>query len=464
MTKRALLVGLMALAMLFGMLPQTALAQEPVELVYTQWGGPDELEVFEYLVGVFNERNPDIRSVFQPIPTDYDTALQTMIAGGTPPDIAMVSDGLFNSLVPTGVLVSLQPFVDASEVDWDNIWPSAIGRYRWDAEAKAFGQGDIYALPRDIGPTVLYINVDLFEAAGVELPDPVVPMTWDQIIDIGTRITVDGAGRHPDEEGFDPTTVEIWGVGDLWYENTVYGNGGRVLSEDGRTFLAPTDQNTIDAIQFLADLRHVYQVRPSTAQIASMSESQMFETGRVAMQTCGRWCVTNYRRVLDFEWDVRPNPVGPSGQITSFNNQEDCTFSGWSGSVGLAIIKGSKGEQYAEQAYRFIEFIFGEEGQIEQAKLGFQIPNQIDVAQTDVFRQPGLPPANVEPYYEAARCQLPGPWTQTPVFGQWFDDLFWNNVWPAVVVDGTMLAEDALQENAAAFQQGLDEAWATLDN
>ncbi len=221
--------------MLFGMLPQTALAQEPVELVYTQWGGPDELEVFEYLVGVFNERNPDIRIVFQPIPTDYDTALQTMIAGGTPPDIAMVSDGLFNSLVPTGVLVSLQPFVDASEVDWDNIWPSAIGRYRWDAEAKAFGQGDIYALPRDIGPTVLYINVDLFEAAGVELPDPVVPMTWDQIIDIGTRITVDGAGRHPDEEGFDPTTVEIWGVGDLWYENTVYGNGGRVLSEDGRT-------------------------------------------------------------------------------------------------------------------------------------------------------------------------------------------------------------------------------------
>ena len=49
------------------------------------------------------------------------------------------------------------------------------------------------------------------------------------------------------------------------------------------------------------------------------------------------------------------------------------------------------------------------------------------------------------------------------MFGQWFDDLFWNNVWPAVVMDGTMLAEDALQENAAAFQQGLDEAWATLD-
>src|SRR5690606_30028383 len=102
--------------------------------------------------------------------------------------------------------------------------------------------------------------------------------------------------------------------------------------------------------------------------------------GRVAMQTCGRWCVTNFRRVLDFEWDVRPNPVGPSGEVTSFNDQEDCTFSGWSGSVGLSIIRGSRGEEFPEEAYRFIEFIFGEEGQIEQAAQGFQIPNQIDVA------------------------------------------------------------------------------------
>lgn len=464
MTKRAFVVSLLALALMFGALPQQAAAQDgPIELVYTQWGGPDELEVFEHLVNVFNERNPDIRIVFQPIPTDYDTALQTMIAGGTPPDIAMISDGLFTSLAPTGVLVSLQPYVDASEVDWDNIWPSAIGRYRWDAETKSYGTGDIYALPRDIGPTNIYINLDIFEEMGVEPPDPVVPMTWDEVIEIGTALTVDAAGRHPDEEGFDPETVEVWGVGDLWFENTVYGNGGRIISEDGRTFVAATDQNTIDAIQFMADLRHVYMVRPSTAQVASMSEAQMFETGRVAMQTCGRWCVTNFRRVLDFEWDVRPNVVGPSGQITSFQNQEDCTFSGWSGSVGLAIIKGSKGEQYPEEAYRFIEFIFGEEGQIEQAGLGFQIPNQIDVAHTDVFIQPGEMPATIEPYYEAARCELPGPWTQTPLYDQWFGDLFWNTVWPAVVVDGTMLAEDALQENAAAFQQGLDEAWATLD-
>jgi multiple sugar transport system substrate-binding protein len=189
----------------------------------------------------------------------------------------------------------------------------------------------------------------------------------------------------------------------------------------------------------------------------------MFETGRIAMTTCGRWCNTNYRRVLDFEYDAVPFPVGPSGEVTAFPGAEDCSFSGWSGSVGLGIIKGSKGEQYAEQAYRFIEFIAGAEGQTEQAALGFQIPNQIELAHTDVFLQPDQPPANAEVFIEAARCQLPGPWVQTPLHGEWFGTLWWDEVWPAVVVDDTMFADEALEEYADEFQARLDDAWSTLD-
>ena len=62
--------------------------------------------------------------------------------------------------------------------------------------------------PSDIGPTVLYINKDLFAAANV-------PLTWDEIVEIGRQITVDANGRHLGEEGFDINTVEVFGVGDL---------------------------------------------------------------------------------------------------------------------------------------------------------------------------------------------------------------------------------------------------------
>lgn len=451
-----LLVGAVAL-------PNLAAAQEPVELTFVGWGGPEEQAVFQHLVDVFNANNPDIVIKYQPIPTDYTTTLKTMIAGGTPPDIAYIPDGDFSAFAPRDQLVNIQPFVDASETfDSDAVWQSALGRYRWDAENKVFGEGPLYALPKDIGPTALFINVDLFNEMGVPLPSFTEPMTWDEFIDLATQLTVDANGNHPGDDGFDVNNVEIWGLGEIWFEDAVFNNGGSIISPDGRTFVMADDQNTIDAVQFLSDLVHVYHVAPGSEQTASMSIGQMFEAGRMAMTTNGRWGTTNYRSVLDFEFDVIPFPVGPGG-VTAYNDQTDCSFSGWSGSVGVGIIAGSKGEEYAAEAYRFIEFIAGAEGQTEQAALGFQIPNQIDLANSDVFLQRDQYPAHAEVFIEAARCQPPGPWTRTPNYGEWFNDTFWGGVWPAVVTDGTELAEDALYDAAETFQEDLDTAWASIE-
>ncbi|MCI0394968.1 MAG: sugar ABC transporter substrate-binding protein [Chloroflexi bacterium] len=434
---------------------------EPIHLSFVGWGGPEEQEVFQQLVETFNANNPDIVIEYTPMPDDYVTKLKTMVAGGTPPDIAYIPDGDFSFFVTAGGLVSLQEFVDTSEViDPDNIWPSALGRYRYDAETKTIGSGDIYALPKDIGPTVLYINKDLFEAAGVPLPSTTEPLTWDEVVEIGQQITVDANGNHPGDEGFDINTVEVFGVGDLWFEDIVYGNGGQIVSDDGRTFVADMPE-TIEAVQFLSDLNHVHQVRPTSQQVASQSYGQLFETGKLAMTTCGRWCVTGYRDTLSFDWDAIPNPVGPSGKI--YAADDNCSFGGWSGSVGLAIIAGSNGAENPEAAYRFIEFIAGPEGQTEQAALGFQIPNQIDLANSDIFLQPDQKPENAEVFIEAARCEHPGPWTRTPLYGQWFDDNWWQGVWPEVVVDGVKTAEEAITERKAAFQAGLDEAWASIE-
>lgn len=450
--------------------PTTALAEEEpaptpvpeaVTLTFVGWGGPDEQEVFQQLVDTFNENNPDVVIEYNPIPDDYVTKLKTMVAGGTPPDIAYVPDGDFSAFVTKGQLVNIQSFVEASAmIDPDNIWPTALGRYRYAAATKSFGSGDIYALPKDIGPTLLFINKDLFKEAGVPLPDPQKPLTWDEVVEIGQQITVDANGKHPGEEGFDISTAEVFGVGDMGFENVVYGNGGQITSDDGRAFMADMPE-TVAAVQFLADLTHKYQVHPTSQQTASQSMGQMFETGKVAMTMAGRWSTTYFRDVLPFDWDVIPNPVGPSGKI--YAADENCSFSGWSGSVGVAIMAGSNGEKYAEQAYRFVEFIAGPEGQVEQSALGFQIPNQIDVANSDVFLQPGQKPEHAEVFIEAARCERAGPWTYTPLYGQWFNDEWWQGVWPDAVVDATKTAEEAIKGRKDTFQSNLDEAWASLE-
>lgn len=435
----------------------------PVQLTFVGWGGPEEIEVFTQLTEAFNAANDDVEIIYEHIPGDYVGGLNTRVAAQTPPDIAYIPDGNFYSFVSRDLLVNLQPFVEGSETINDEVvWASALGRYRYDPATGTTGEGDLYALPKDIGPTLVFINTDLFEAAGVPLPDPNVPLTWDEVIAIGTQLTVDSAGLHPNEDGFNPNDIVQWGVGDVFFENIVYGNGGRIVSEDGRTFVAADDPNTIEAIQWIADLDHVYHIRPTAETATSIGWGALFEQGRVAMTTAGRWATTNFRSVLPFAWDVIPNFVGPSGELTTYPGAEDCAFSGWSGSVGLAIMRGSVGEENAELAFRFIEYLASTEGQTEQAALGFQIPNQLELAQSDVFLQPDQPPANAQVFLEAARCERPGPWTETPLYGQWFDDAWWNGVWPAVVNDGTALAEDELADRASAFQDALDEAWASV--
>ena len=271
--------------------------------------------------------------------------------------------------------------------------------------------GPLYELPRDVGPTALYINVDLFNELGVPLPDPEVPMTWDEVIATGIALTTDGNGLHPNEEGFDAENVQTMGLGTItvpgWGLGPIFANGGRFVSEDGRTWIAHEDQNTIDAMQFLSDLVHVHRITPPPSVLEGINVWDLFNTGRVGMNWNGRWATTGFREQLDFEWDVRPYPVGSSGEIRSF--AEGCSVSGWSGSVGLGIIAGSKGAEHPEQAYRFIEYIYGPAGQLAQAALGYNIPAQMELANTDAFLQPGQAPANAQVFLEAARCQLPGP-------------------------------------------------------
>jgi multiple sugar transport system substrate-binding protein len=438
-----------------------AQAQEAVKLRFIGWGGPEEVEVFRSLVDSFNKANPDIVIEYEPIPDDYVTKLKTQVAGGNAPDIAYVPDGEFSAFAPLGQLVNIQKLVDASKVfDAKNVWPSSLLRYRWDEATKSFNVGDLYALPKDIGPTVLYVNVDLFNKAGVPLPDPVKPLTWDQILDIGNKLTTDKNGKHPTDSGFDANNIEIFGFGDLWVENMIFGNGGRYYSDDKRQFVLPDDENAIAAIQFISDTAHKHHIRPTAQQTASVSFNQLFEAGKVGVTTQGRWQVTAWRKNLPFKWDTIPNPVGPSGKINAAD--ENCSFSGWSGSVGIAIFKGTNGEKNVDKAFKFLEWIAGPEGQKAQAALGFQIPNQVDVANSDAFLQPGQMPANSKVFIEAARCEWPGPWTQTPYFGQWFDPHFWQGAWPAAVNDATQTAKEALQSRKADFQKDLDDAWKRL--
>ena len=50
--------------------------------------------------------------------------------------------------------------------------------------------GDVYGLPYDFGPYIIYYNKDLFDKHGVEYPTS--SMTWDEFLEKCRALTGDG--------------------------------------------------------------------------------------------------------------------------------------------------------------------------------------------------------------------------------------------------------------------------------
>lgn len=363
-----------------------------VTLTYNAWGSADENEVMKKLLSAFEEKYPEIKVKYNHIPDDYSNKMNTVLAGGSAPDVFLVSDGDFGKWVKSGLIMDMQSYVDKSDINLDDMWDSALARYKYDG--KILGTGDQYALPKDIGPSALYYNKDIFKKEGIPFPSSTEPMTFDEFLDMCQKLT------KKDESG----KIIQYGTGPLWWEGLLWSNGGDFLSEDKKEFVM-NSKDAVEAMQYAADLINKYQVSPDAKANSAMSADQMFSTGKIATIGGGRWMVPTYRK-LDFDWDVAPMPTGKLG-----------TWSGWSGSVGYAIYKNTK---HPDEAFKLINFLAGEEGQKLGTELGFQIPIFKSMSNTDIFLQKDQKPEHAEVFIKAAEGQRAGSWTLTSN-NKWLD-------------------------------------------
>ncbi|WP_214627707.1 ABC transporter substrate-binding protein [Paenibacillus agaridevorans] len=386
---------------------------DKVKVKFAGWGDPSEKQVFDQLIKDFETKNPTIDVEYMHMPADYVGKMNTMLAGGTAPDVLYVPDGDFGRWVSAGLLMPIDNYVESSNIDIGDMWESGLKRYKYDG--KKTGEGELYALPKDIGPIVLYYNKELFDAAGVPYPSAENPMTFDELLETAKLLTKDETGDGKPEQ---------YGMGPAWWEGWIWGNGGKILSDDRKEFMMHEKAAT-DALQFAADLRNKHGVSPDTRALQAMNDGQMFETGKLAMMQQGRWMVPTYRK-LDFDWDVAPNPT---------NGQWD----GHSGSVGLGIYSKTAN---ADAAFKLVEYLGGPEGQKLQSEMGFAIPSFKSMANSDVFLQPGQKPEHAEVFVKAAEVQKPGPWTNLPN-AKWWDTLNQNL---AQVWDGRKTAEALMNE------------------
>jgi multiple sugar transport system substrate-binding protein len=423
--------------------PAGSRATDAARVVFTGWGGVIERDVFTRLVAEFERRNPDVDVEYRPVPRDYVVKLKLMFAGGTPPDVFYLPDGDFPGFAVAGRLENLQPYIDRSRViRTAEIWEAALRRYRFDG--RQFRRGPLYALPKDIGPTAMYVNLELLRKEGIPFPfassredGEITPQTWDEALKVWKRLAQDwnGDGR-----------VDQWGTHGMTLETAVWSHGGDFLSPDGRRFTMADDPLAIEAAQWHADLQARHRVAPMDRQQRSIPVDTLFLTGRLATFIGGRWEVPKFRNA-EFDWDVAPIPVSPRTRKQA----------GWSGSVGLAMSPSSPNK---EAAWRLIEFLAGPDGQAVQVQTGFQVPNQQWLSRTEEFLQPGLRPEHVEVFLQAARYQQAGPPTAAP------DNEWWDTLLRSIsgAYRGEIAVAEAVRRDRGKIQEALDRAWAVLNN
>ena len=148
------------------------------------WGYGDaaETNVFGNIVKKFNEtigseNNVKVEYTAQPS-NGYSSAASMQLSSSSPPDVVYVEDALVKSWADSLYLEQLDKkdengnyvYKGLEEFLGGNVWEQGIGRYRYDVDtATVTDSSALWALPKDIGPTVLYYNKKNMQRLGIEI-------------------------------------------------------------------------------------------------------------------------------------------------------------------------------------------------------------------------------------------------------------------------------------------------------
>ncbi len=329
-------------------------AQGTTEITFMMWGAPEELTVWQAVVDDFHAAHPDITVNVEVSDWDsYWAKVNTLIAGGTPPDVFAMDAPLFLDWQSRGALLNLQPYIDANPGFLDGFYPQTLTAYET--------SDGYYGLPRDFQSIVLFYNKDMFDAAGLDYPT--ADWTYDDLLAAAQTLTLDtDQDGKTDQYGL---WTDTWDM-ELFWSEAIWAYGGEIISADHTQTLIG-EGAARDAWAYIDSL-YKAGVMP-TPTTSGEYGADLFQSKMAAMTTIGHWAVPGYVQA-GLNFDVAPMPSGPAGQATSVN------------SAGFVV---SKDTQNADAAFEFIKFALSEAGQTRLAELGFAIPVLKSIAESDAY-------------------------------------------------------------------------------
>jgi multiple sugar transport system substrate-binding protein len=266
-------------------------SQTADSLVWSMWISGQEDQAAWQTVADAVKTSDDIDVTIQGAPfNDYWTKLRTQLTAGSAPCIVTIQS--LRAANFTDVLLPLDDLAADADVDLAEFDATALDAMKVD--------GELYALPYDTGPLLMFYNKTMFADAGVDLPAP--GWTVDDFEAAGAAFKAEGKML------FAPT------VEDLLLESSLLAyNGGRVVTEDGE--LDVTNPEFAEGLDWLSSL--VEEGYATEASADGTADDNAFINGQVATYTDGPWSLLNQKSKATFDIGVVTLPAGD--EATTFS-------------------------------------------------------------------------------------------------------------------------------------------------
>lgn len=410
----------------------------PITLTVLHWGDQAEDRVDAAMCDSFMAANPKVRIIRINAGTDFRPKLKTMLAAGTPPDLFYMPADIFPEMASMKLVRPIDDYVAAdiqagNKAVYDDFFPILMDAFKFDAATGKIGSGPLFGLPKDFTTAGFYVNVDLFEKAGVKVPYD--GWTWAEFEDASKKITA--LTNTPGFEG-----RQIYGsFVQLWPDsmrNMVWSFGGEYFGKDFRdvTLDEPPAQ---EALEFIRRVRLDEHISYNPTGVAKEGGQEFFTGNIGCIGPIGRWVTPRYQSIDNFKWDIVPVPYKEKKFQAS-----QLYYTAWSMAATT---------KHPEEAFKLMKFFCVGDGVRQQSRLGLSIPPLKSMANSDDFLRPTeLKPNNAKVFLDAIQYSR---LAQTP------RELEWNRI----VDDRSKRALSLGGEDVLSNAQEIEKLWhAELDS
>ena len=291
--------------------PQPKAGQTKIQFMWWPVGGERGLKAMDAAMKPFEDAHPEFMVEKIPVAQNYFDKLVTMYAGGTPPDVHAVDNYNITEIADKGVVMDLEPLIAADKTfKLDEFFDAALKESVWKSRR--------HALPYIGSTRIMFYNVDLMQAKGLETPDKLWEKgqwTWDKMVEYARKLTDTSGGAAKTMYGFnDDRNIASGGL-----PNWIWGAKGDILNADMTKCLLNTPE-AVAGIKFIQDLIHKEGVAPKAD---TMKDVDLVATGRIGMWMSWRGLSVGYR-AFTYKWDVVPAPTGAAGKMTLYKGNSMC--------------------------------------------------------------------------------------------------------------------------------------------